>query len=140
MYSLRRHPNHSYYHSQYWTMDCRQQQQEFLFRNRHMFKSRQQCFSSTKFLNQKHESSHRHSSQKNTLKSTHSSNSQDISLPVYRAPCTFQNSLITTDKGRRTSLSSPLSTQRSFSRWFIIIIIWKLPSITSVFIIIIVCT
>lgn len=101
MYSLRRDPNHSYYHAQYWTMNCRQQD-DFFFGHRRMLKSKQQCFSSTKCLNQKDDYSNQHlfSSQKNSLKSSYSCHSQDTPLPVYRAPCTFQNSLITTDKGR----------------------------------------
>ena len=95
MYSVRRDPNHSYYYTQYWTMDCRQQQQQFLFHNRQIIKTRQQCFWSTKF-------SHPNKDQHYPLnKNSMKSNSQEISLPVYRAPCTFQNSLITTDKGRR---------------------------------------
>jgi hypothetical protein len=77
MYSVRRDPNNSScYYSQYWSMNS---QQQFIFPNRQMIKSKQNYFWSTKF-----------------------SNSQDISLPVYRAPCTFQNSLITPpNKGKK---------------------------------------
>ena len=133
MYSLRRDPNHSYYHAQYWTMNCRQEQ-DFFFGHQRMIKTKRQCFSSTKFLNQKDEYFNQHSSsssQKNSLKSSHSAHSQDIPLPVYRAPCTFQNSLITTDKGNGKNARS-IETSNHF-RWFI-------SSITSVFIIIFMCT
>ncbi len=84
MYSVRRDPNNFYYYSQYWTMNS---QQQFIFPNRQIIKSKQNYFWSTKFSNSK---------------PSDSSNSQDISLPVYRAPCTFQNSLITTpNKGKK---------------------------------------
>jgi hypothetical protein len=98
MYSVRHDPNHSYYYSQYWTMNS---QQHFLFPpNRQMIKSKQNYFWSTKFSNSKD-----YSFNNNSIKSSDSSNSQDISLPVYRAPCTFQNSLITTpNKGKREFL------------------------------------
>jgi hypothetical protein len=93
MYSIRRDPNNSYY---YWTMNY-QQQQHFIFNNRQMIKTKQDIYWSTKFYNNK-DSSIQHYSLNN--KSTDSSNSHDISLPVYRAPCTFQNPLITTSKGK----------------------------------------
>jgi hypothetical protein len=96
MYSVRRDPNSSYYYSQYWTMNCQQQHQQFIFNHRHMIKTKQQYFWSTKFYN----NNQHYPFNNNSIKSTDSSNSQDISLPVYRAPCTFQNSLITTSKGR----------------------------------------
>jgi hypothetical protein len=98
MYSVRRDPNHSYSYSQYWTMNCQQQQQHFIFNNRQMIKTKQHYFWSTKFFNQKDSYIHHYSFNNNNIKSSDSLNSHDISLPVYRAPCTFQNS----NKGRRT--------------------------------------
>jgi hypothetical protein len=100
MYSVRRDPNNSYYYSQYWTMNCQQQNQQFIYSNRQMFKTKQHYSWSTKFYNNKDNSIQNYPFNNNSIKSSDSSNSHDISLPVYRAPCTFQNSLITTSKGK----------------------------------------
>ncbi len=103
MYSVRRDPNSSYYYSQYWTMNCQQQHQQFIFNSRQMIKTKQQYFWSTKFYNNKDSYIQHYSLNNNSIRSTDTSNSQDLSLPVYRAPCTFQNSLITTTKGKTNS-------------------------------------
>jgi hypothetical protein len=100
MYSVRRDPNNAYYYSQYWTMNCQQQHQQFIFNSRQMIKTKQQYFWSTKFYNNKDSYIQHYSLNNNSIRSTDTSNSQDLSLPVYRAPCTFQNSLITTTKGK----------------------------------------
>ncbi|UJR37246.1 hypothetical protein I4U23_029955 [Adineta vaga] len=121
MYSVRRDPNHSYYCSQYWTMDCQQQHQQFIFNSRQMIKTKQQYFWSTKFYNNNNNNKdnyiQHYSISNNSLRSTELTNSQDISLPVYRAPCTFQNSLLSTNKDgyscgifRRSPLSSTSSS------------------------------
>ena len=95
MYSVRRGPTQSYYYSQYWTTNCQQQHQQFVFHNRHVSKTRQQYFWSTKPYNGNNaKDSH---IQYDCVKPT------DTSLPVYRAPCTFQNSLETTSKGNSPS-------------------------------------
>jgi hypothetical protein len=99
MYSVRRDPTNSYYYSQYWTMNCQQQNQQFIFNNRQMIKTKQQYFWSTKFYNNKDSYIQHYPFNNNSIKSSDSLSSHDISLPVYRAPCTFQNSLITTSKG-----------------------------------------
>ncbi len=103
MYSVRRDPNNAYYYSQYWTMNCQQQHQQFIFNSRQMIKTKQQYFWSTKFYNNKDSYIQHYSLNNNSIRSTDTSNSQDLSLPVYRAPCTFQNSLITTTKGKTNS-------------------------------------
>jgi hypothetical protein len=51
-------------------MNCIQQQQQFIFNNHQMMKTKQYIFWSTKF-------------------SDNSNKSKDI-LPVYQTPCTFQ--------------------------------------------------
>lgn len=84
MYSIRRDPHHSYYYSQYWSVN-QQQQQQVIFHNRQMVKTKQQYFWSTKIF-------HNNNNNYDTMKSLDMSNSQDVPLPVYRAPCTFQNS------------------------------------------------
>lgn len=100
MYSVRRDPNNSYYYAQYWTMNCQQQHQQFIFNSRQMIRTKQQYFWSTKFYHNNRDSYIQHYSlNNNSMRSTDSSNSHDLSLPVYRAPCTFQNSLLTTNKG-----------------------------------------
>jgi len=96
MYSVRRDPTNSYYYSQYWTINC---QQQHIFNNRQMIKTKQQYFWSTKFYNNKDSYIQHYPLNNNSIKYSDSSISHDISLPVYRAPCTFQNSLITTSKG-----------------------------------------
>ncbi len=68
-----------------------------------MIKTKQQYFWSTKFYNNKDSYIQHYSLNNNSIRSTDTSNSQDLSLPVYRAPCTFQNSLITTTKGKTNS-------------------------------------
>jgi hypothetical protein len=66
MYSIRREPNNSRYE----IMNCIRQQQQLIFNNRQMIKTKQHFFWSTKFYD-------------------HTDRSRDI-LPVYRTPCTFQ--------------------------------------------------
>ncbi|CAF0839307.1 unnamed protein product [Adineta ricciae] len=118
MYSVRRDPNHSYYYSQYWTISCQQQQQQqqqqFIFNSRQTIKTKHQYIWSTKFY--KDNSSLHYPLNTNSLRSTESANTQDLSLPVYRAPCTFQNSLLTSNKdGYPCGIShrSPLSSTSS---------------------------
>jgi hypothetical protein len=101
MYSVRRDPTNSYYYSQYWTINYQQQHQQFIFNNRQMIKTKQQYFWSTKFYNNNKDSYIQHYPlNNNSIKYS----DHDISLPVYRAPCTFQNSLITTSKGINISM------------------------------------
>lgn len=95
MYTIRRDPSSyaSYYYSQYWTMHCHQHHQQIIFQNRNTIKSKQQTFWSNKFANKYDQ---QFALNNNSLKSIET-------LPVYRAPCTFQNSLESTNN---TSSSS----------------------------------
>ncbi|CAF0787339.1 unnamed protein product [Rotaria sordida] len=116
MYSVRRDLNNSYYYSQYWTMNCQQQHEQFIFNNRQMIKAKQHYFWSTKFYNNKDCHTQCQTLNNNSIKSTDLSNSHDMSLPIYRAPCTFQNSLITTSNDGHSHgvcLRSPLSSSSS---------------------------
>ncbi|CAF0774284.1 unnamed protein product [Rotaria sp. Silwood1] len=111
MYSVRRDFNNSYYYSQYWTMNCQQHHEQFIFNNRQMIKAKQHYVWSTKFYNNKDCYIQYQTVNNNYVKST------DLSLPIYRAPCTFQSSLITDSKDvhsygvhRRSPLSSSSSS------------------------------
>lgn len=110
MYTIRREPHNSYNYSQSWTVQIQQQQQQqLMFYNRQMIKSKQQTFWSTKFS----------LSDSQCVKAIDFSTG-DEPLPVYRAPCTFQNSLETTRKGFFSSFSrltfAKLSRSESFRR------------------------
>ncbi|CAF1023092.1 unnamed protein product [Rotaria magnacalcarata] len=95
MYSIRRDPNKSHY----WMMNCRQQQnQEIIFHNRQMIKANQHYFSSTGVHNNRDCSIHYQTINDSSMKSNDFLNEQDLALPIYRAPCTFQSSLITASK------------------------------------------
>lgn len=113
MYSIRRDPNNSYcYSQQYWTINCQQQHQQFIFNSRQIIRSKQQYFWSTKLYNNNNKDYYiqcQTFNNSNSIKSTDLSNSNDLTLPVYRAPCTFQSSLVADSKGRNRSTMIELS-------------------------------
>ena len=89
MYSVRRDSNNS----QYWTMKCQQQQQrqQVIFNYRPITNIKEHNFWSTKFSNIKYNYIQYYPLNNNSIKTTDISNSQDISLSIYRAPCTSQD-------------------------------------------------
>ncbi|CAF3583892.1 unnamed protein product [Adineta steineri] len=97
-------------------MNCQQQHQQVIFNSRQMIKTKHQYFWSTKFYNNTNKDTciQHYQFQNNSVRST---DTHDLSLPVYRAPCTFQNSLVTNNKDgyscgvfRRSPLSSTSSS------------------------------
>ncbi|CAF0801705.1 unnamed protein product [Adineta steineri] len=94
-------------------MNCQQQHQQVIFNSRQMIKTKHQYFWSTKFYNNTNKDTciQHYQFQNNSVRST---DTQDLSLPVYRAPCTFQNSLVTNNKGKNDSLNKHHFTKQVY--------------------------